>query len=336
MIIAVQPDNYGLNDASSPIWTQVLLELGHEVREINVRLPNIIDQLRGCDGFMWRFSHHPEIRQIARRLLPVIEEQLGIAVYPDRKTSWHYDDKIAQTYLLEAVGLPTPKTWVWFDAEAAAAWARSAKYPIVVKLFAGAGGSNVKLVHNAPSALSLIEQLFSCGVPSFAQSWLLAPGLSRFAKAIKLFIKGVPPDPPLELHKDYVLFQEFLPENSFDTRVTVIGERAFGFRRYNREGDFRASGSGRLDYNPESVDPEFVKLAFDVTKRLNMQSCAIDGLWSDGRPVVAEISYTFASWAIHNCPGHWDRKLSWHEGQMSPEEAQVRDFLSHIEARQRL
>lgn len=31
-----------------------------------------------------------------------------------------------------------------------------------------------------------------------------------------------------------------------DTRVTVIGHCAFGYRRYNRPGDFRASGSGRL------------------------------------------------------------------------------------------
>ena len=35
-------------------------------------------------------------------------------------------------------------------------------------------------------------------------------------------------------------FQEFLPGNAFDTRITAIGNRAFGFLRENRPRDFRA------------------------------------------------------------------------------------------------
>ena len=35
------------------------------------------------------------------RLLPVIEKELGLVVYPDQNTCWHYDDKIAQYYLLK-------------------------------------------------------------------------------------------------------------------------------------------------------------------------------------------------------------------------------------------
>ena len=74
--------------------------------------------------------------------------------------------------------------------------------------------------------------------------------------------------------KTTVLFQEFLPCNDFDTRITVIGNRAFGFRRFNRANDFRASGSGKIDYDPKNIAPEMVQLAFDVTRRLNVQSCS--------------------------------------------------------------
>ena len=56
-----------------------------------------------------------------------------------------------------------------------------------------------------------------------------------------------------ELQRDYLLVQEFLPGNGFDTRITVIGNRAFGFRRFNRPDDFRASGSGRIDWNPAAI-----------------------------------------------------------------------------------
>jgi len=47
-------------------------------------------------------------------------------------------------------------------------------------------------------------------------------------------------------------------------RSGVIGNRAFGFRRFNRQGDFRASGSGHLDWDPKQVDPAFVRLAFAI------------------------------------------------------------------------
>ena len=58
---------------------------------------------------------------IARRLLPVIERELGLTVYPDQNTCWHYDDKIAQAHLFKVAGIPAPETWVWFDGKAARA-----------------------------------------------------------------------------------------------------------------------------------------------------------------------------------------------------------------------
>lgn len=45
-------------------------------------------------------------------------------------------------------------------------------------------------------------------------------------------------------HKGYIYFQDFIPNNNYDTRVKVIGNRCAALRRYNRKNDFRASGSG--------------------------------------------------------------------------------------------
>ena len=41
-------------------------------------------------------------------------------------------------------------------------------------------------------------------------------------------------NPYWQIDKNYIYFQEFIPGNEFDTRVTVIGDRAFAFRRMNR------------------------------------------------------------------------------------------------------
>lgn len=343
--IAIQPDDYGPGDAASPIWTHLLKELGHEVRQVNVYRSDILDQLAGCQGFMWRFAHFPNLLQIARRVLPVVEREMGMVVYPDQNTCWHYDDKIAQSYIFHAKDIPTPKTWVWYSAKLARNWARSADYPVVLKLRGGAASQNVRLVHSYEEAEQFINALFGNGVNHMAnlspkQPW----GMQRIRSTAKLLLTGIPPSlrqkgHSWELHKNYVLFQEFLSPNPFDTRITVIGNRAFGFRRFNRDNDFRASGSGKIDFDNNAIDPRFVRLAFKTARAIGSQSCAMDGLLRNDEPVVGEISYTFVSKYVHQCPGHWtllgdpaNGDLVWKQGRLRPEVAQVADFLVRLES----
>ena len=347
MIIAIHPDDYTApgrppeSDAASPRWARLLQEAGHEVKWVDVRRPDILDQLRDCDGFMWRWNHSRGMGRIARRLLPVVEREMKLAVYPDQNTCWHYDDKIAQAYLLKAAGIPIPQTWVWFDREKACAWADEAQFPLVLKLATGAASDNVVLVRNPQEANQWIQRLFRRRVTSLNRSQFLPlDWKSRLTGAARALLKGTRPtfaDDGYEPQVGYVLFQEFLPDNNHDTRVTVIGNRAFAYRRFNRPNDFRASGSGNFSVKAEDIDPRFVRLAFSVARRIRSQSCAIDGMYRAGECVAGEISYTYVSWMVHSCPGHWelqgeaaDGELLWKSGQMWPEEAQVQDFLERL------
>lgn len=347
--IAMQPDDYGPGDSASRLWTRILENAGHSVRTVNIYNADILRQLQGCNGFMWRYAHLPNLLQIARRLLPVVEREMDMVVYPDQRTCWHYDDKIAQSYLLQAEGIATPKTWIWFDKELSRQWAKAANYPIVLKLWSGAGSTNVQLVNSFKEAGLWIDRLFGKGLYRLngAHCDRLPWGRTRLKTAARVLLKGTypelnPNDDFWQLHKNYVLFQEYLPGNAFDTRITVIGNRAFGFRRFNREKDFRASGSGKIDWDPAAIDEGFIRLAFHTARAIGSQSCAIDGLFRGNELVVGEISYTYASWAVQACPGHWELngapnsgELSWKEGRMWPEEAQVEDFLKRLEARER-
>ena len=344
MRIAIQADDYtdprtGKADASSPRWTSLLESRGHEVRPVDVTRFDILTQVEGCDGFMWRHGHMATHRQVAKRLLPVLEHELGLVVYPDQATCWHYDDKIAQFYLLKALKIPVPETWIWFDREQASKWLGTATFPLVIKLWTGASSENVRLVRCHSEAQVWIERLFKTGVGRFSEVCLIpSPPLSRRLRdSAKILLKGRYPARPPELHKNYVLFQEFLPDNAFDTRIWVIGKRAFGFRRFNRPGDFRASGSGRIDYDPRAIDVRAVHLAFAVASKLRASSINMDILKRQDELVVSEVSYTGASWAVDACPGHWERKdneLEWVEAPMWPEQAQIEDFLLRLEARQ--
>jgi len=199
-LVAVQTDDYGPGDSAAPRWKKLLREAGHRVREVDVFRADILEQLRGCDGFMWRFAQFPDMVRIARRLLPVIERELGLAVYPDQNTCWHYDDKIAQSFLFKALEIPTPRTWVWFDRDLALDWARGADYPMVMKLSSGAGSNNVVLVRSFGEACGYIDRLFGEGVRSFRPSKhtsgrerlknLPSMALKEFSAFIRYFLRN--------------------------------------------------------------------------------------------------------------------------------------------------
>lgn len=340
MIVAIQPDDYTAPDApdlvdqSSLRWAVRLREAGIEVRWVDVTRSDIIAQVRGADGFMWRWGHVQGMAKSARRLLPVLEKALNLVVYPDWNTSWHYDDKVAQSYLFEALGLPTPKTWAFFDERRALEWAGVATFPTVMKLAVGAGASNVVLIESRRDAASWIRRLFSEGVRSIADAGRPASSGVTLDAVRNVLGRNNGNGSRADVERGYALFQEFVPGNTFDTRVTVIGSRAFAFRRFNRHGDFRASGSGNIDWTAEAIDPECVRIAFDSAAKLDMQCCAFDFIASERGPLIVEVSYTFASWAVFKCPGHWTSTGGptpiWSEGCLRPEDAQVDDFLRRL------
>jgi hypothetical protein len=330
-------------------WADAAQAHGAEVRWLDLLGADPLKQVAGCSAVMWHWSHYPhQIRLAALPILRVIEEQLRIPVFPDMATCWHFDDKIAQSYLLEALGIPHPKTWVFWRKADALAWCETADYPVVAKLSGGAGSLNVQLIRNRGAARKYVELCFS-GSGILIRPALPIGGVSRVWARLKraakraaqagsyIFANRFPamPDQAFWMpQKNYVLFQEFLSGNDFDTRVTVIGNRAFAFRRFNRANDFRASGSGRIDHDPAAIDLRCVRAAFAAARKLESQSLAFDYLFQVGQPEprAGEISYGYADWAVQKCPGHWDAELNWHAGQLWPQVAHVEDLLARIGA----
>lgn len=333
--------------AFSEKWREFLVARGAEVVVLDLLAKDALRQARGCDGIMWRWFHYQEDKQSASIILHTIENYLRIPVFPSVATAWHFDDKVAQYYLLAALEAPQPEAWVFWEKERAAQWAREARYPMVFKLAAGAGSSNVLKVDAPAEAERLIGRMFDRGIFPMTMNEYRPPVLPRTrreakARALRVadaamhIATGEMPRLPeywWKPEKGYAFFQEFLPGNAFDTRVTVIGERAFAFRRMNRPGDFRASGSGNIDYAPAGIDPECLRIAFDVSQRSGFQAMAYDFLYKDGKPVICEISYTFVDKAVYDCPGQWDTQLNWHPGNRWPQDVQAETFLNEVAAR---
>jgi hypothetical protein len=326
-------------------WAELLEYQSVEVRWVNLRLPNAIDQVRDCDGVMWHWEYLPHERQVAPQILRAIEEHLRIQVFPDQRTCWHYDDKLAQYYIFRALRVPIPSTSIFWDPGVAREWAEQTTYPKVFKLRTGSSSSNVHLVRTRDEAFAIIELMFGTGT--------YPRGFRKVSSDLDLLRENLR-GPALELpsqmaipdrqpssaqsrywwqpEKNYVYFQEFLSGNAADTRITVIGKRAFGFRRSNRPGDFRASGSKLIDFDSNRVDLRCVRLALEISAMLGVQSMAYDFLLDQsGNQVVIEMSYIYDDKPIERCEGHWDPELNWLPGRVSPQLAQVEDFVRRLQ-----
>ena len=343
MIVAIHRDT-AYPDCFGDNWAVCLEARGIEVRWVDLTRPDAIAQVTGCDGAMWRFGHLPEDRRVAPRVLAAIEHVLGIPVFPDLRTAWHYDEKLSQHYLLTGAGFPVPETWIFWDRERALRWAETATYPKIFKLSTGSSGLNVARVESADAAAALIERMFGPGIagglveepaPAAAPPVSARATFVRRARAAARELLGraawvpAPPPSPWNVERGYAYFQEWI-EHSFDTRVIVIGERAFAYRRMPYPGDFRASRSyGPRDYDPAQIDPRALRLALAVSRRLGFQAMAYDLMHVRGAPVILEMSYTFGV-GKHRCPGYWTPALEWVERDVWPYVAEIEDFAARL------
>lgn len=330
-------------------WCEFLKTYCVDVLRVNLLASDIYNNIATCDGVMWHLSMNPSVLQAAEPILWPIENVMCKNVFPDHKTRWHFENKFAQKYLFESIGVRTPATYCfWKEADAREWIDTGAQFPLVQKKARGAGSVAVALVKDKQQAHRIVSRSFSpygtwhqVGYySSHSKAYKkrvvihVANFVIRLKDALMHVITGRMPHLPNQFwmpEKDCVLFQEYIPGNAHDTRVTVVGNRAFAFRRWNRDGDFRASGSGKLDFDAKGIDTRMVEKAFEISKAGSFQSMAYDFLLSvESIPIVCEMSFGYQNTAVHSCPGHWDRSMKWHEGNMWPESAHVKDIIDSI------
>lgn len=320
-MIAIHEARWGF----APDWIAYCEGNNIPFKKVNCYASDIIEQLENCEALMWQ-HHHTDSKDVlfAKGLLFALE-QAGKRVFPDFNTGWHFDDKVGQKYLLEAIGAPMVKTDVFYSKEDALTFVNRTSFPKVFKLRGGAGSNNVKLVKTKGAALKYVNKAFGKGFPAYdrwgnlQETWLRFERDSKkyrleLLKSIRRLFVSTRFAHVVGPESGYVLFQEFIPNNTFDIRVVVIGKRAFAIKRLVRKNDFRASGSGFIEYDKAQIDERCVQISFDVTAKLKGQCVAFDFVFDqENKPLIVEINYGYMHQAYFKCPGYWDTELKWHE-----------------------
>lgn len=310
----------------SDYWVKYCQKTGIEYKLVNAYDDDIVEQIKGYDVFMWH--HHQSNYKdclFAKQLLYSLQ-MAGVKVFPDFNTGWHFDDKVGQKYLLESIDAPLVPSYVFYTKEDALKWIENTTFPKVFKLRGGAGSHNVMLIRTKAEAIRYTKIAFGKGFSQTNLSHIISDDWRKYKLGkVTLFyiLKDIAAyylkqNSFRKMHsreKGYVYFQEFMEGNKYDTRLVVIsGRYAFGEKRFVRENDFRASGSGCFSYN--DIDEQIVRIAFDVAKKLKAQSVAFDFIYDNNHnPKIVEMSFGFGVHGVGNCHGYWTDDMEWHEGK---------------------
>ncbi|MFQ5494337.1 MAG: RimK family alpha-L-glutamate ligase [Phycisphaerae bacterium] len=262
------------------------MELDCEVFEME--RSDWLSRVRDYRAVLWRPNLDPPYCQEAREKIYLLEHHLHKRIFPNWATFWHYDNKKAQAYLMDQSGIPTPACFVSYSEKEAYERLAGMTLPVVSKSAGGASSEAVRLLRTPADVRRDIRRALHEPLPIKV--------LRRLGVTLRLR-----PD----VRRGYVLWQDFVPDNPRDFRVTIIGKKyGFVFWRNNRPGDFRASGSGLIDYDVADGRTE-VALCIDLCRRHDFDSMAFDFVYHDGRPVILEMSYAFNDQAIYDAPGHF-------------------------------
>lgn len=327
----VKSDFHGRHSTSwSNVWLDYCSEKGVNHELVDWRELDAFDRLAKHDIVLWHYSHYSRDEMLFARSILAALKASGCRIYPDFGDADHFDDKIAQSYLLKALGLGTPQNYPLHSEEAVEAWiVEFGEFPVVAKLRSGSGASNVQLIRDVHALRRYSAKMFSDGLngqPSAAFKIRSNIASTRSWKEFKSRLRRAPEflfsrrsAGARDREKGYVYLQEFIPGVDHDLKVVVVGDQLSYVCRAVRAGDFRASGGGTLFYDHTLIDRPIIDAAFEAARAMSSDCTGFDMITDprNGHPLILEVSYGFSHTAQIGAGGHFDRSGTWHEAPLN-------------------
>ncbi len=230
------------------------------------------DQALNNDFVFVRLDQQGEAREVGKNLVKALNDR-KIKTLPSLLESQLYDDKGEQLKFLKNW---MPKTYHIKSKAEAVKLGYTIKLPLISKSIDGASSAGVRLIKDREDLLKEIEEVFS------------ETGRKSVYDRVQ---------------KDYVYWQEFIPNNDCDYRVIVMGDFIYGLKRFVKKGTVFASGSG--SNTPLTfVDPKeraAAKLCMNISKAVGFKWMAFDVIYDGVLPLVVEVSSSWSEQAYYKC-----------------------------------
>jgi glutathione synthase/RimK-type ligase-like ATP-grasp enzyme len=302
---------------------------------------DIISRLKNFDCLLWHLSNYSYSDMLFARSILYSAKQMGLKVFPDFSDAWHFDDKIAETYALQSLNAPIPKSYIFHLYDDVKEWVEGYDdFPIVAKLKSGSGAHNVKLLHSKSEVLRYAKRMFSKGYNPSPSIFNKAKSNYNSSKGNKNLIvariKRIPEfyrtwknARQFPNEKGYVFFQEFIKNDGYDLKIVVAGNKLGFIGRHTRKNDFRASGGGDIYYDKSLVTQNIIDSAFFVNDEMGFKCMGYDYVVDkqDGKGKIVEMSYGFNHTALLQSEGYFDRAGIWHDEPFNAPEEILKNML---------
>lgn len=211
-----------------------------------------MEEAEQYDLIVWHTDSDPSTQDIAEGKIHILEK-MGKSCLPSYEEIWSYENKIRAHYLYKLHKLPAIPTFVSHSKSEVIDYLKSAKYPLISKISTGSASFGVDKLDNYAQAKKVVDQVFCY-------------------KGKETYFK-------YSSQKDYVYFQDFIEDATYDLRVMSVGDDLFGYYRYPNKGDFRASGAG--NYEKKEIPNEALELAYQVKEKFGSSFLATDFVYSE-------------------------------------------------------
>lgn len=213
-----------------------------------------MQQAKKFDLIIWHTDSNPSTQEIAESKIHILEK-MSIRCLPSYDEIWSYENKIRASYLYELYNLPAIPTFISHSHTEVLDFLKKTNYPVISKLSTGSASYGVDKLDDFNQAKKVVDQIFSY-------------------KGKETYFKYAS-------QKDYVYFQEFIEDATFDLRIISVGSDLLGYYRYPNKGDFRASGAG--NYEKKEIPSEALELAYQVKEKFGSTFLATDFVYSEKR-----------------------------------------------------
>ncbi|MCH5213856.1 MAG: hypothetical protein J1E97_01585 [Muribaculaceae bacterium] len=324
-------------------WEEYCIENNIDYQIINLyEVEDIVETLKEFDVLLYHFGQYNFRDMLMARHIFYTASILGLKTFPNFDDAWHFDDKVAEMLALEAIGAPIPKSFLFFYKKTIeeAIERGDIEFPIVAKLRSGSGSHNVKMIKSKSQLMGYASKMFGNGLnaaPSLmyktssniraSKDWATFVAKAKRAPEFFRTLRGAKKFPK---EKGYVYLQEFIPNDGFDLKIAVVGDKLSYFMRPIRSHDFRASGGGTFQYDHSKITKQIIDSAFKTADDLKLQCNGFDYVVDNrtGLGKIVEMSYGFSHEAILGAGGYFDREGNWHDTPMNAPQEILKNILA--------
>ena len=223
--------------------------------------------------FFYASSQFPPYKEYIQDILLFIERSGGILV-PHFHSFVCHENKMLQELEKRRLNISSPKSYFVGTYEEGISYLKNAIFPMVGKRSKGFGGKSVVKINNFAQGQRFLKHNLSEGI---SLNFEYMKWLYKKIRFKKLYPK----------YHGKVILQEMVQGLDHDWKILVFGNQCYALKRFVKNNDFRASGSGKFDYDAVPSD-NILNFALEVTRRLNLPFASLDIIEKNGQCILVE------------------------------------------------